>query len=206
MFSQTQDKTPKFDKIQKSLEEQKRLLEGQKRVSISMNSNQEQWDINENERDSESYDSQKSTTVFFQNKSSLQGCDISSSGYESAHGTIDKSKKNYKKSTKRDIILKHILDQNEGYEKLAVSKNADLGGLDSDDEVYLLQMPKSIDPKLMEGISFSLLNKSKLKLGSEKYYLRPQCNNLKSFTTLSNNTIKTIKPLATLKIEKKHKN
>ncbi|KAK9871832.1 hypothetical protein WA026_014289 [Henosepilachna vigintioctopunctata] len=203
-------KAVEINKIQKSPDRQKKLKKYQNRHSISMNSEEDEMDINE----CLSHDvvSEISKPVTSPNKltatenddakSSQQGCNSSSSDSESSESISCNQRHSHAiEATIRHKNPTNFVNGIEGYEKLKNMKNLELG---SDDEVYLLQLPKTINPKIMEGISFSLSKKSKLKLGSEKYCIRPQSHNSNLILT-STNTMRTIRPLATLKMEKHQK-
>ncbi|XP_014234844.1 uncharacterized protein LOC106657706 isoform X1 [Trichogramma pretiosum] len=84
-----------------------------------------------------------------------------------------------------------------------------LDDFDDDEEIYLMEVPKTFDPKLLKGQTLRFGEKSKLKIGEDKYYATQKEN--KSNMTFILSTGKeeneymavNIKPAGTLNIRRK---
>ncbi|KAL3268749.1 hypothetical protein HHI36_007851 [Cryptolaemus montrouzieri] len=97
-------------------------------------------------------------------------------------------------------ILQKFHNDNPDYEKIKLSDKVKLR-LNEGDEVYIMQVPKTINPKILKGVSFSLSKKSKLKTEAGKYIMKQQPES-PSPVLLFSNELQKVSPISTFKMEK----
>ncbi|XP_044754874.1 uncharacterized protein LOC123313862 [Coccinella septempunctata] len=124
--------------------------------------------------------------------------DVSSSGYEDNGSDTDEHPKQHSNQAKN---ISEIISANTKYKRLQKQNKTIETQVESDDEVFLLKVPKWINPTDLINSKFSTCKKSKVKTTSETYHMKPlHVAEPKLF--INSVFLKKINPVSILQLEK----